>query len=71
MMESGLGGPDWDTQTSGHLGQGEADVVVEDEHRTLLDRESPEGPVELIAVVDGHDLAGLRLTLHGQQSDLS
>ncbi len=70
VMESGLGGPDGDTETVGNLGQGEADVVVEDEDGPLLDREPPEGPVELIAVVDGGDLARLPLTGHGQESDL-
>ena len=43
----------------GHLGQGQAEVVMEDENRSLLDRQPPEGPLELVAVVDGQDVAGV------------
>jgi hypothetical protein len=58
-MESGLGGPDGDAKAVRYLGQREPEVVVEDEDGPLLDRQPAEATFELIAVVDGEDLAGV------------
>ena len=51
-MQSRLGSPDRNSESIGNLGQRKTDVVVEHEHGPLLDREPPEGPIELITVVD-------------------
>ena len=43
---------------------------MEDEHGALLERQPPEGALELVAVVDGQDLAGVGRALDGQDADL-
>jgi hypothetical protein len=60
-MEPGLDGPDRDVEVHRDLGLRQAQVVVEDEDRSLLEGEPPEAPLELVAVVDGQDSGRLRL----------
>jgi hypothetical protein len=69
VVESGLHSPDGDGETIGHLGEGQADVVVEHENRPLLDGQPPEGSIELVAVIDRLDLGRLRLET-GKEADL-
>jgi hypothetical protein len=69
-METGLGGPDRDTESFGHFGEWQPDVVVEDEHGALLEGEPPEGALEFVVVVDGHVLARLGRLLDGQDADV-
>ena len=70
VVEPGLRGPDGDAEALGDLGSGQAEVVVEDEHGPLLEGESPEGSLELVAVVDGQDLSGVLSILDGQEPDI-
>ena len=42
---------------------------MEDEDRSLLDGEPPEGPLELVAIVDGQDVAGLARPVGVQDPD--
>ena len=60
-MEAGLRRPARDAEAIRHLGQRQPDVVVEDEHGPLLEGQPPEGSLELVAIVDGQDLARLRV----------
>jgi hypothetical protein len=57
-VQSGFRRPDGNIQAIRHLGQGEPEVVVEDEHGALLVRKPPEAPFELIAVVDRQQFVG-------------
>jgi hypothetical protein len=57
-VEPGLGGPERDVEAVGHLGQGEPQVVVQDEDGALVGRKPPEAPLELVAIVDGQDVVG-------------
>ena len=59
MVQSGLRGPERDAETIRNLGQGQPEIVVEDEHGPLLERQPPEGSLELVAIVDGQDPGGL------------
>ena len=45
-------------------------VVVKDENGALLERQPPEGPLELVAVIDGQDVGRLCLAVHRQHPDL-
>ena len=51
-MHAGLDRPDGNADASRDLRQWEAEVVVEDKDRALLDGEPPESTLELISVVD-------------------
>jgi hypothetical protein len=44
--------------SNGDLRQGEAEVVVKDEDRALLDGEPSEGTLELVSIVDSHVIVG-------------
>ena len=44
--------------------------MVEHKNRPLLEGEPPEGPLELVAVVDGQDVGRLDLAAHRQHPDL-
>ena len=59
VVQSGLGRPERDAKAVGDLGQRQPEVVVEHEDGALLEGEPPEGAVELVAVVDGQEIAGL------------
>ncbi len=66
----GLRRPERDIQTLSYLGHGEPDVVVEDEYRSLLERQPAKGSIELVAIVDGQDVGRLCLAVHWQQPNL-
>jgi hypothetical protein len=68
-MEAGLCGPDGDSESFGHLRDGETEVVVENEDRALLDGEPSEGAFELVAMVHGQVLVGAGRWLDGQEPD--
>ncbi len=59
VVQSGLRGPEWDVESVGHLVQGQIEVVMEDEDGALLERQPPEGALELVAVVDAQNLVGV------------
>jgi len=71
VVQSGLRGPDGDGKSIGHLDQREVEVVMEDENRPLLERESPEGALELVAVVDGQDSLGLDRSVDRQKANVA
>src|SRR5687768_7271423 len=71
MVKSGLRSPERNSETIGHLGERQADVVAEHEHRALVDGQPPERSVELVAIVDGRDLTRLPLTGGGEEPDRS
>ena len=66
-MQPGLRGPDRDTEVIGYLDQRQAEVVMEDEDGPLLEGEAAKRPLELVAVIDGQDVAGLPVHLDGQK----
>jgi hypothetical protein len=43
---------------------------MKDKDGALLERQSPEGPLELVAIVDGQDFGRLGLTVHRQHPNL-
>jgi hypothetical protein len=51
-MEARFDGAERDVEGLADVGQGHPDVVVQDEWGTLLDRQAPEGPLELVTVLD-------------------
>ncbi len=58
VVHAGLDRPDGNADSNRDLRQWEAEVVVEDEDRALLDGEPSEGTLELISVVDCLVLVG-------------
>src|SRR3954451_23916745 len=61
VVQSGLCRPEWNTKVCGHFGQWQPDVVVKDKDSALLEREPPEGALQLIAIVDAQDVVRLGL----------
>src|SRR4051794_217321 len=59
VMKAGFHGAEGDAETFGDLRQWETDVVVEDDHGALLEREPPEGPLQLVAIVDRQESTSL------------
>ena len=57
MVKSGSDGSDGDAEDVGDLVEGEVEVVMEDDHRPVVEGESAEGPLELIAIDDRLELA--------------
>ena len=57
-MDAGLDRADRDIERLGDLGMAHPEVVVQDEDRSLFRRQAPEGPFQLIAVVDGQERIG-------------
>jgi hypothetical protein len=57
-METGLHGPEGDPKAIGDLGHRQLQVVVEDEHGALLERQPPEGTLHLVAVGDRLEAVG-------------
>ena len=57
-MHSGLDRPERDAYANRHLGQGQPEVVVEDQDGALLDGEPPKGALELIPMFDIQVLVG-------------
>lgn len=55
-MQPRSGGTVWDSKRFSHHHQGKTHVVMEDEHRPLVERELPEGALQLIAVGDALDV---------------
>src|SRR6478672_1848055 len=55
VVEPRLRRAERDVETNRDVRQRQVEVVVEDEHGPLLEGEPPEGPLELVAVVDGQD----------------
>ena len=51
-MESRLGRAEWDAERRGSLRQGQPEVVVQDDDRSMLRAEPGERPVDLVAVGD-------------------
>ena len=68
-MHAGLDGPDGNADLNRDLRQWEAEVVVEDKDRALLDGEPSEGTLELISVVDCLVLVGPVRRLDRHESD--
>ena len=52
-MESRSGRPGGDLEEFGDLHEGQPEVVVQDEDRSLFDREPAECPLEFVAIGDG------------------
>jgi hypothetical protein len=52
VEESGLGGPKWDPEVFGDLGNCHPEGVVEDEDGALLRRQTSEAAVQLVSVMD-------------------
>jgi hypothetical protein len=69
-MQPGLCGPDGNVEVVGDLHEGQTDVVVEDEHGALLQRESPERTLQLVTVVHGRDVAVVLRTRRRQHAQL-
>jgi hypothetical protein len=59
VVESGFRRSPGYAETIGDLGQRQIEVVVEDEHGPLLERQPPEGSLQLVAIVDQQDAASL------------
>jgi hypothetical protein len=70
VVESGLGRAERYAEAIRDLGQRQADVVMEDEYGPLLEREPPEGSVELVAVVDSQDSVGLNRSVDREKPDV-
>ena len=52
VMKSGSDRPDGDAERLGDLVERQVEVVVEDHHRAMVDGESPEAALELVAIDD-------------------
>ena len=74
-MESGAGRADRDAEHVGDLGQREAVVVLEDEDRPLVGRQTTEPALELVAVGDPAELVrsacgdAVRVCVVGEEPD--
>lgn len=55
-MEARSSGPGGDAEQVGDLDEGQPEVVVQDEDRPLVDRDAPEGALQLVAVGDSRTL---------------
>jgi hypothetical protein len=53
VVEARTCGPYRDAERLGHRHEGQAHVVVQDEHRALVEREPAECALQLVAIVDG------------------
>src|SRR3989304_2772129 len=53
VMQSRPGRAVWNAEHLGHRHEGKAHVVMEDEHRPLVEREPAERRLQLVAVVNG------------------
>jgi len=70
VVEAGLRGPAGDAYSIRDLGQGQPEVVVENEHGSLLERQPPEGSFELVAIVDGQDVVRLTRSVDREETDV-
>src|SRR4051812_1777554 len=70
VVQSRLRRPDRDREPVGYLVQRQPQVVMEDENRPLLDRQPPEGALQLVAVFDCEELARLRQFLDPTDTDV-
>jgi hypothetical protein len=69
-MQSGLRGPDGNTERGGNLRQWQVEVVVKDDDQTLVGVESLKPPVNLIAVIQGARRLGRVMQVQLHQLDL-
>ena len=57
-MEARFDGAHRDIERLADIGQAHPGVVMQDEDGALLGRQAPEGPFQLVAVLDGQQLVG-------------
>ena len=69
MVESGLDGARRHADDLGDRGQRQADVVVQDEDRAMLRRESEEGALERVPVVDRDGRVGATRSVDRELTD--
>src|SRR5215203_3947436 len=69
-MDPGFHGPRWDVESVGDVGEGQAEVMMEDQDGTLLEREPAKGSVKLVPIVDRQDLLRSRWLRHGHEADV-
>lgn len=70
MVQAGFGRPERDAETIRDVGQRQPHVVVEYKDSALLERQPPEGPLQLVAIDDGQDAGRLSRLLDPKDADV-